>query len=49
MEAFYRAMAPNFSVYGPSLRAAKLELLKHPRWGHPYYWAAFVLYGDVGQ
>jgi CHAT domain-containing protein len=49
MEAFYRAMAPNFSVYRPSLRAAKLELLKHPRWGHPYYWAAFVLYGDVGQ
>ena len=20
-----------------------------PRWGHPYYWAAFVLYGDVGE
>ena len=28
-----------------ALRAAQLALRQHPRWQHPFYWAAFVLYG----
>jgi CHAT domain-containing protein len=31
-----------------ALRQAKLELLRGQQlaWRHPYYWAAFVLFGD---
>jgi CHAT domain-containing protein len=29
-----------------ALRSAKLELLKNPRYAHPYYWAPFVLIGE---
>ena len=29
-----------------SLRLAKLSLMKRAEWSHPYYWSAFVLYGD---
>lgn len=29
-----------------SLRAAKLALLRHSRWRHPFYWSAFVLVGS---
>jgi len=31
-----------------ALRAAKLAVMKEPRWRHPYYWAPFVLQGDAG-
>jgi CHAT domain-containing protein len=30
---------------GDALRAAAAELRRDPRFGHPYYWAAFVVYG----
>ena len=29
-----------------ALRRAKLRMLKHPRFAHPYYWAAFIAAGD---
>jgi CHAT domain-containing protein len=29
-----------------ALREAQLRLLREPRFGHPFYWAAFVLIGD---
>jgi CHAT domain-containing protein len=29
-----------------ALREAQLALSRDPRWSHPYYWAAFTLYGD---
>jgi len=29
-----------------SLRQAKLRLMHHPRYAHPYYWAAFIPAGD---
>ena len=28
-----------------ALRAAQLRVRKHPDWQHPFFWAAFVLYG----
>jgi CHAT domain-containing protein/Flp pilus assembly protein TadD len=47
MGAFYRRL---FSADHPSpagaLRASQLELRRSPRFGHPYYWAAFELQGD---
>ncbi len=30
---------------GDALRAAQLQLMHRPEFAHPYYWAAFVLYG----
>ena len=29
-----------------ALRQAKLEMMQNPRYGHPYYWAPFVLVGE---
>jgi len=29
-----------------ALRAAKLALLRSPRWRHPFYWSPFVLVGS---
>jgi CHAT domain-containing protein len=29
-----------------ALRRASLEILKDPRYGHPFYWASFVLVGS---
>ena len=29
-----------------AIRQAKLQLLRQPRYAHPYYWAAFILAGD---
>ena len=31
---------------GGALREAQLNLLKNPDTSHPYYWAAFTLFGD---
>ncbi len=28
------------------LRATQLEMLKNPRYQHPYYWAAFIPFGN---
>jgi len=30
-----------------ALRAAQLEMMKHRIWRHPYFWAAFVIQGEV--
>ena len=31
---------------GGALREAQLKLLRTPETSHPYYWAAFTLFGD---
>jgi CHAT domain-containing protein/tetratricopeptide (TPR) repeat protein len=47
MEEFYGAMAPEFRDYRGALRTARLRLLRETEWKHPYYWAAFLLYGGL--
>lgn len=44
MLSFYRNRL-NGDALAPALRKAKLELLKHPRYATPRYWAPFVLIG----
>lgn len=46
MEAFYRAMTPQFKTIAGSLRMAKLTLLADRQWAHPFYWAPFIHYGS---
>jgi CHAT domain-containing protein len=47
MKNFYRALAgpnyPNSRDKSNALREASLRLLKDRRYGHPFYWAGFVL------
>jgi CHAT domain-containing protein len=31
-----------------ALRDAQRALRARPSWSHPFYWAAFVLWGDAG-
>lgn len=49
MIAFHRALRAGRNpsmLKAQALRAAQLEMLRHERYRHPYYWAAFVLLGD---
>ena len=46
MRQFYDAML-NQGISPPAaLRAAKEKMWQHPRWHHPFYWAAFVIQGE---
>lgn len=47
MENFYKHLADGM-VKSEALRKAKLSLLEHESiaYAHPYYWGAFVAYGD---
>jgi len=47
MKHFYQAMlrSPGLPA-AAALRKSQLELLRQPRWQAPYYWAAFVQYGE---
>lgn len=45
MVAFYQNLAVGQSK-AAALRAAQLQLLRDPRYAHPYYWAPFILMGD---
>jgi hypothetical protein len=46
MRQFYDAML-NRGISPPAaLRAAKQQMWEHPRWHHPFYWAAFVIQGE---
>ena len=49
MEDFYREMGPELKNNANALRAAKLKLLHSDKWHHPYYWAPFVLYGQLSS
>ena len=47
MKRFYtHLMSAGGKGKGAALRAAELELMKDPRWGHPHFWAPFILVGD---
>lgn len=43
---FHRRLAAEGGSKTAELRAAALELLRMPRYAHPYYWAGFILVGD---
>lgn len=49
MASFYRHLRPaaakSKNTKSEALRLAALELLKNPRFKHPYYWAGFVMVG----
>jgi CHAT domain-containing protein/tetratricopeptide (TPR) repeat protein len=45
MASFYRSLG-HASTRADSLRAAQLELIATTPFSHPYYWAAFIQYGD---
>jgi len=50
MAKFYQNMGNTTSQIkidkSQALRRASLEILKDPRYGHPFYWASFVLVGS---
>jgi hypothetical protein len=46
MKSFYEKMLRDKSSPAAALRAAQLEMLGHPAYGSPYYWAAFVVQGE---
>jgi CHAT domain-containing protein len=50
MAKFYQKIGKTTSRIKPdksqALRRASLEILKDPRYGHPFYWAGFVLVGN---
>ena len=46
MSDFYRSMLEDGMPPAAALRAAKLKLLREPRWRTPYFWAGFVFQGE---
>ncbi len=46
MRLFYRGLLKDKLRPAAALRAAQVELAKHPEWAAPWYWAGFVLQGD---
>ena len=46
MRQFYGAMLNEGLSPAAALRAAKEKMWRHPRWHHPFYWAAFEIQGE---
>ncbi len=46
MEKFYTNMLAKRMSKEEALRAAKLKMLKDSRYRHPFFWSAFVMYGE---
>ena len=46
MQRFYRAMLKDGRRPADALRAAQLEMSRHPRWSAPFHWAGFLLQGE---
>jgi CHAT domain-containing protein len=44
MTSFYQSLGKMEAR--EALREAQLQLLKHPKFGHPFFWSAFTLTGD---
>ncbi len=43
---FYRNLLEKNLTKSEALRQAKLELMKHKKYRSPYFWSAFVMYGE---
>ncbi len=46
MKRFYQKMFKDGMTPAAALRAAQASMSEHRRWGHPYYWAGFILQGE---
>jgi CHAT domain-containing protein len=46
MNQFYQAMFRQHLTPTAALQKAKQSMQEHPKWNHPYYWAAFVAQGE---
>ena len=46
MRHFYSAMLNDGMSPPAALKSAKEKMWAHPRWRHPFYWAAFVIQGE---
>ena len=49
MADFYQPMLQQDMSPAAALRAAKLKMMRDPRWRAPYYWAGFVLEGEYAN
>lgn len=49
MRHFYHAMLKEGLPPAAALQKAKLKMQAHPRWHHPFYWAAFVIQGEYRE
>ena len=49
MNEFYTRMLGNKDPASEALAAARLELLGHPTYSHPFYWSPFVVIGTGGN
>jgi CHAT domain-containing protein len=47
MELFYRGMLADGLRPAEALRRAQLDISKRQRWSSPYYWAGFILHGEI--
>lgn len=46
MVLFYEKMIKKGMPKDEALRSAKLDMIKRRKHGHPYFWSAFVMYGE---
>ncbi len=46
MTKFHEGLASGEGGKAAQLRRAALEVMKNPRYAHPFYWAPFVLVGN---
>jgi CHAT domain-containing protein len=45
MSDFYEKMLGKNKTACESLKYARLEMIKNPRYAHPFYWSAFIVIG----
>ena len=46
MNQFYQALLREKMTPAAALQKAKQSMQRHPKWNHPYYWAAFISQGE---
>jgi CHAT domain-containing protein len=46
MSSFYQELSEQHLPKAEALRQAQLTLLHNPWYGHPFYWAPYVLLGN---
>jgi CHAT domain-containing protein len=49
MKSFYQQMFKKNLSPAAALRQAQIEMLNQGRWSDPFYWAAFMLYGEASN